>query len=321
MSDAVRLKAQRVAAQYLRELLLKPGTYRETWQRRAVRPHDDVINQLAVMEVIADYRRSAMGRAADGDIPLYQLRDLVSGGLSGWQLSSDTLQLFIDAFGFSADEAGRLRRLLAGSSRIGVLSGLHGVPIGAEQDVDAALGPRRHQTLSLHDHIWVGPDARIDRARTMQVIEAIAPGVDRIPFLIDTNVLTLEVGQGCKELVCDVRQISATHYATEILLTRTLELGETLTLEYWLSYRWPGDPRDPAEHEYRRGAMRRIDNLDMRIEFHPDRLPAELWWAHWDGGDDRTTEQEAVTLDIQCSVHRYVRSIERSIVGFHWRWE
>ena len=322
MSDAARLRAQRAAAEYLRQLLLKPGRYRDSWQGHVVaRPRDDVINQLAVAEVIASQLRSVPGRPGESQMTPYQLRDIVSGALSGGQLSVQALELFIDAFGFSADEAGRLRRLWAGSSRIGLMSGTHAVGVSAEHDVDVAIGPRRHHTVSLHDHIWVAADGRIDRARTMQVIEAIAPGVDRIAFLCDTNVLTLEVGQGCKELAGESRQISADVFATEILLARGLDLGETLTLEYWLSYRYPGDPSDPSEREYRRAVMRQVDNLDMRIEFHPDKLPANVWWAHWDGVDGAILEQEPVTLDIQQSAHRYVRSLEKTVVGFYWHWE
>ena len=51
----------------------------------------------------------------------YQLRDTVSGALSG-QHSVQTLELLIDSFGFSEHEAGRLR-LWAGSTTIGVMSG------------------------------------------------------------------------------------------------------------------------------------------------------------------------------------------------------
>jgi hypothetical protein len=67
--------------------------------------------------------------------------------------------------------------------------------------------------------------------------------------------------------------------------------------------------------------MRQVDNLDMRIEFHPDKLPANVWWAHWDGVDGAILEQEPVTLDIQQSAHRYVRSLEKTVVGFYWHWE
>ena len=66
--------------------------------------------------------------------------------------------------------------------------------------------------------------------------------------------------------------------------------------------------------------MRRADNLDMRVEFHPDKLPARVCWAHWDGADDTIVDEEEVTLDIQHSAHRYVRSIEKTVVGFYWQW-
>jgi hypothetical protein len=246
----------------------------------------------------------------------HQLKDTVSRALTGRLLSRSALGLFIDAFGLSEHEAGRLWRLWNGSATIGVMTGAHAVSLGAEQEVDAAMGPRRHQTLALHDHVWVGPNGQIDRQRTMHVIEAIAPGVDRIPFVCDTNVLTLEVGQGCKELAGQVRRIGGGIFATEILLSRTLDIGETLTLEYWLTYRWP--PGDPSACEYRRAGMRQLSNLDMRVEFDPASLPSQLWWAHWDGADSTVLTREAVTLDSQNSAHRYLRSLERTTVGFYW---
>jgi hypothetical protein len=321
VSEAARIEGQRAAAEYLRQLLLKPGRYREAWQRYVTRPRDDVINQLAVAELIVDHLRSAQGRPGGAQVMAYQLRDTVAGALSGRQFSQQTLGLVIEAFELSEHEAGRLRRLWSGAATISVVSGTHAVPVTAEQEVDAAVGKRRHHTLSLHDHIWVLQDCRIDRARTMQVIEATAQGVDRIPFMCDNNVLTLEVGQGCKELNGPIRQIGADVFATEILLARTLDLGETLSLEYWLSYRYPGDPADPAEREYRRAVMRTVDNLDMRIEFHPDRLPAQVWWARWDGIEGGVLGQELVTLDSQHSAHRFLRSLDRTVVGFHWRWD
>lgn len=315
------MEGQRAAAEYLRQLLLKPGRYREAWQRHVARPRDDVINQLAVAELLVDCLRSAPGRPGSAHVMAYQLRDTVAGALSGGQLSLQTLELFIEAFDLAEHEAGRLKRLWGGATTISVMSGTHAVPVTAEQEVDAAVGKRRHHSLSLHDHIWVVQDGRIDRARTMQVIEANAQGVDRIPFMCDNNVLTLEVGQGCKETDGPIRRIGADVFAAEILLARTLDLGETLTLEYWLSYRYPGDLTDPAEREYRRAVMRAVDNLDMRIEFHPDKLPAQVWWAHWDGIEGDILSQEPVTLDSQYSAHRFLRSLDRTVVGFHWRWD
>jgi hypothetical protein len=251
----------------------------------------------------------------------YQLRDTVAGALSGRQLRPETIQLFVDAFGIVQHEADRMRRLWEGSARISVLSGSRAVSVQAERDVDQALGRRRHQTVSLHDHIYVGADGRIERARTMQVIEALAPDLDRIPFLCDTNVLTVEVGQGCKGLTGDVHQIGPEVFATEILLARTLGIEETTTLDYWITYRFPGDLSDPAEREYRRAVIRSVENLDMRLEFHPGKLPWQVWWAHWDGIEGGVLRREVVTLDSEHSAHRYLRSLKKAVVGFYWQWD
>jgi hypothetical protein len=318
-TNVARAGSRRAASEYLQQLLLKPGAYRQAWECYATRERQGTINQLAVAEVLARHLRSAPRTPADADLTPHQLKDTVSRALTGRLLSRSALALFIDAFELSEHESGRLWRLWNGSATISVMSGTHAVPACAAQEVDAAVGPRLHQTLSMHDHVWVDSDRRINRARTMQVIEANAQGVDRIPFICDTNVLTLEVGQGCKELSGEVRRISPDVFATQILLARTLDVGETLTFEYWLTYRYPG-ASDPAEREYRRGGIRQVDNLDMRIEFHPDALPARVWWAHWDGGDGGVLEREAVSLDSQHSVHRYLRSLEKTVVGFYWEW-
>jgi hypothetical protein len=319
-SSTGRPDSRRAASDYLRELLLKPGGYRSAWEQYATRERQGTINQLAVAEVLARHLQSAPRSASDPTVTPHQLKDTVSRALTGRLLSRSALALFIGAFGLSEHEAGRLWRLWNGAATIGVMTGTHAVPAAAEQNVNAVIGPRRYETLALHDHVWVGSDGWIDRSRTLHVIDAIAPGVDRIPFVCDTNVLTLEVGQGCKELTGQVRRIGAV-FATEILLSRTLDIGETLTLEYWLSYRRQDDPGDPSAREYRCAGMRQLQNLDMRVEFDPRRLPEQIWWAHWDGADGRVLEREAVTLDSQNSVHRFLRSLERTAVGFYWEWD
>ena len=154
----------------------------------------------------------------------------------------------------------------------------------------------------------------------MQVVEAIADNLDRIPYLYDTNAVTLELGQGCAGAPGPVRQISDLVYATDIPLTRGLGLGETHTLEYQTSYHYDGNPDDPEERQYRRAVMGTLENFDMRVEFDPRALPAAIWWAVWDGIEGKVLEQEEVGLDQQHSVHRYLRSLERSVVGFHWCW-
>src|SRR5580692_8412168 len=98
MSPVASGESRRAASEYLRELLLKPGQHREIWQQHVTRPRNDVINQLAVAEVIAAHLRSAPSHPGDAQVMPYQLRDLVSGALSGGELSQQTLTAFIDAF-------------------------------------------------------------------------------------------------------------------------------------------------------------------------------------------------------------------------------
>jgi hypothetical protein len=311
---------RRAAAGYLRELLQRPGAYRRLWEQHVVRARSGEITQLAVAEVLARRLWSYPRGHGDADVLPHQLKDTVSRALSGRLLSRSTLSLFIDAFGFSEAEADRLWRLWEGSGTISVLSGPRAMKPRTERDLHAAIGPRRHQTLSLHDHVWVGAEGLPSRTRTLQVIEAIVDGLDRIPYLYDTKALTLEVGQGCTDLAGDLFRVSEDLFATFIPLARTLEAGETSTLEYSTTFQYPGDPSDPHEREYRRAVMGQLENFDMRVEFHPDRLPACVWWATWDGLDGEIIEQEQVTLDSQNSVHRYLRFIEKTVIGFHWAW-
>jgi hypothetical protein len=311
---------RRAAASYLRELLQRPGPYRRQWEQHVVRPRPGEITQLAVAEVLARYLWSYPRVPGDAEVLPRQLKDTVSRALSGRLLSRSALSLFIEAFGLTEPEADRLRRLWEGSGTISVLTGNRAVTPRTERDLLAAIGPRRHQTLSLHDHVYVGADGLPARARTLQVIEAIADGLDYIPYLYDTKTLTLEVGQGCTELSGELYQVSDELFVTFISLARALDVGETSTLEYWTAYQYTDDPLDPHLREYRRAVVGRLENLDIRVEFHPDKLPSGVWWATWDGVGGRVTGQEPVTLDSQNSVHRYLRFIEKTVAGFHWSW-
>ena len=320
MTEPQLAAGREAAGRYLRELLLRPGRCRQLWESHAQRSRPGAINHLAVADVLAQHLWASPRAAGHSDVLPHQLKDTVGRALSGLLLSRSTLELFAAAFGFSSLEQDRLWRLWRGTGRITVLAGPRAMRSGAAAEVAGVLGPRRHQTVSLHDHVYTDADRRLARTRTLQVVEALADGLDRIPYLYDTNAVTLELGQGCAGAPGPVRRIGGV-YGTDILLARSLGLGETLTLEYWTSYHYDGNPADPAEREYRRAVMGTLENFDMRIEFHPHQLPDAVWWAVWDGVEGGVLEQEQVSPDSQHSVQRYLRSLERSVVGFHWRWE
>jgi hypothetical protein len=321
VTDAPPPAGHLAAASYLRELLAHQGRYRRRWEQHVVRSRRGEITQLAVAEVLAQHLWSHPRVPNDKDVIARQLKDTVARALSGSLLSRPTLALFVDAFGISDAEADQLWRLWEGSGRISVLSGHRAMASKTEAELRSALGPPRHHTVSLHDHIDVGSDGRLARARTLQVIEAIADGLDRIPYLYDTSALTLEVGPGCGEISDELYQVSEGVYATIVPLARELSAGETISLEYLTTYRYLGNLDDPHEREFRRAAMHRLENLDMRVAFHPDMLPTRVWWAVWEGVSGDIVQREQVSLGSQHEVHRYLRSVEKTVVGFCWSWQ
>jgi hypothetical protein len=300
------------AAAYMRELLLRPGRYRRKWEQYAERSRHGQVNQLAVAEVLAHYLWEHPRTQRDIDVLPRQLKDTASRALSGKLLSKATLVLFTDAFSFSALEREQLFKLWEGSAHVRVLSG----PRAIRDDKAGRLGSPRLKTLSLHDHHYVGPDGLPVKHRVIQVIEAIVDGVDRVPCRADTNALTIEVGQGFSGLAGPVYQPIAELFVVDMLLAKPLAAGETATLEYSTSFHY----EQPPPPEFRRVVQFFVENLDIRVEFHPDKLPSSLVWAIWDGLDGPIVEHESVTLDSQFAVHRYLRLAEKTAVGFHWDW-
>lgn len=300
------------AAAYLRELLLQPGWYRQRWLRYAERTRPGEINHLAVADVLAHYLWSHPRTVRDVDVLPRQLKDTVLRAISGRLLSKSALTLFIEAFDLADHDAELLWRLWEGSGSRRVQAG----PRAMQPARSAALGPLQHQTLALHDHHYLGVDGLPARQRTLHVIEAIVDGLDHIPFRFDSLSLELQVGQGCSGVSGPFRKISDVFYTTDIMLAKPLALGETLTLEYWMIFHFS----EPPPPNYRRAARARIENLDIRVEFHPDRLPSAIWWATWDGVEGDIVEQMPDRLDSQHSVQHYLRTLQNAVVGFHWAW-
>jgi hypothetical protein len=300
------------AAAYLRELLLRPGRYRRKWEQYAERSRQGQVNQLAVAEVLAHYLWEHPRAGGDIDVLPRQLKDTASRALSGKLLSKATLTLFVDAFGFGALEREQLLKLWEGSARVRMLSG----PRAIREDKAGALGRPRLKTLSLHDHHYLGPDGLPVRHRVIHVIEAVVDGLDRVPYRADTNAVTLEVGQGFSGLAGPFYQPMAELFVVDMVLAKPLAAGETATLEYSTSFHYAMAPAP----EFRRIVQYFVENLDIRVAFHPDKLPRNVAWAVWDGMDGPIVQREPVDLDSQFAVHRYLRLAEKTAVGFHWDW-
>jgi hypothetical protein len=297
-------------ATYLSTLLTKQPYHRK-WKRyeperqRTGRPH-----QAAVAKVIERHvdRESGVRR----NVSLKSLPQRVSKALRGEALSRPTLDLFIDAFDISPDEAERLRRLLEGNDRIRVL---RSDTESVSTEIATAFGIAEHRTKSVHEHHYVGPDGLPDWHRTQQVIESVTDRLVRYPYRFDTDALTVEVEQGGR-LDGPVYRLTDTVFGVDIVLDEPLARGEQTSLSYRTVFRYS----EPPPPEFRRGARGRLENVAIRVEFNPDRLPQEIWWTVWEGVDASPISREKASLRDGRYVFRQLDAIEQTVVGFTWEW-
>jgi hypothetical protein len=289
---------------YLRMLLLRPGDYRSRWERHAARPDPGLIDVPAVAKVLAE--------SATTTQPV-ELDETVRQALDGTLLNADVLRLFIDAFELDGRDAGRLRDLLRWSDSLRVITG------EAQALSEAWLGgggPPRHETLALHELHILGPDGSPAEHQTIQVIRSLVDGLPSYPYRFDTDELAVEVIRGGR--VGDrIYRINEELYAVDIILTRPLAAGQTTLTQVRTTFFY----KTPPAPEFRRGLLRRTDDVTIWVKFHPSRVPSRVWMARWDGIDHaRVVDRQLVELDDDLAAHSRFGPIERAVVGFHWEW-
>lgn len=287
---------------YLRMLLLRPGEYRSRWERWTAGPNPCGIDVNAVSDVLAQVR----------PVP----PDTVRAALDGTAVDDELVGVFATAFGFDGRDAARLRELHRGTDTVRVISGGAAVSVPDRSAPDGSA-PRRHDTLALHELHVLGPDGAPAEHQTIQVIRALADGLDRYPYRFDTDELAVEVIRGGR--VGDrIYRLADTLYAVDIVLDRPLDAGQTALTQVRTTFHY----RTPPVPEFRRGVIRRTEDLTIWVKFHPDRVPARVWLSRWDGIDDaRIVERKPVELDDDLAVHDRFGPIEQAVVGFTWEWD
>ena len=296
-------------SEHLRFLLARPGLARQIWQRRQ-RTTTPIgrINQAAVGQVLAEYLWST-GLRADSDIALpRRLKDTVARALSGQRLTPEKIGWFCVAFALPRHEEQRLLSLVEGSSFVWPLTGNDGPP--------QALEPRPpYRTLSLHEHHYLGPDGQPIRHSTTQVIQAGGEGLAAHRYVFDTDALTVEVLQGGR-IDKDVVPAGGGLFGVDIVLTTALHAGQTATLRY--DTRFVGGTQLPPE--FRRAAYRPVHNVDLRVQFDPQRVPRRVFRTEWPGLTDPPSYRVAITLDADLAAHQFLPTIQGRVVGFTWEW-
>lgn len=292
--------AVKVTARALAELLTAQGRYRQMWERQAKRRRGPVVNQAAVAAVLADYLAVLPPREA----PSPDLVQVVRRALRGEVLTHETLALFIGAFQLSAADA----RMLLGLRR-----GERLPPRGRKVRSAPAL---THQTVVLHELHEIGSTGLPVRHRTIQVVQALVPGLSSYTYAFDTSAVGVRALRGA---VCGpVYPIGDGLFAVDLAFPRPLRLGETASLEYETDFSYDV----PPPPEFRRATRGRIERMELRVQFHPDRLPSSVAWTLWrDPSPDAVVlAREIVALDTDLSVHRFVAAGDAATVGFAWTW-
>lgn len=304
-------RGQRAAAQYL-GMLLRQRPYRDRWEAYAHGLTRGDVSQSAVCQVVAQHLWDS-GERSEGDTGLpRKLKDRISRALSGEAMSLETLRWLVAGFGLSAHDERRVHELYRGDIAprfiIGELPARSGAP--------GAPAPA-HQTALLFEHHYIGPAGLPVRHHTQQTIYSLTEGLASYRYGLDTPEADIRVRRGG---VCSpIYRTDSTHYATDIVFPHPLAYGEEHYLDYWTLFRYSA----PPPPEFRRATHQRVEHLEMRVEFHPDRQPARLWWAQWqDYRDDRAqvVERTMMPLDEELSARKYLDAVERAVVGFYWEW-
>jgi hypothetical protein len=302
------------AGRYLAELL-KREPYRRRWNRPdwVQRARKSELHHTAIARVLAKHLQDnpRTGKEDDDErIMPSQLVTLVSNALNGVRLSAESLHRFITAFEITSEHAGRLWRLHDDSRTIHLLPGPSAVPL----ETLAALPARRHTTHFVHDHHYLGPKGLPNRHETSQVIEATVDGLDRYVYAFDTSFLTVEVLTG-GTLGAPYSAPNGIH-AVDIIFDHPLQLGQRHALEYETTFRYEAKPPP----ELRRVVSVRVEYAEVKVTFHPAKLPARIWEADWEGVASEPVKGPTVIPDDYRTVRRFVRDVENTGFGFVWEW-
>jgi hypothetical protein len=306
-------QAERVrrASAYLGVLLTQPGPYRLKWTRRAESVRPDRINVDAVARVVADH----LTTHGDNATTHRAKNDTVKRALEGSTLTAKTLNAFIGAFSMSDLEAQRLLGLLDGTATNVIIGELPPMAGGQSRSPGA---PTLYKTIQLHEFHYLRADGQPSHHRTVQEIRALVDNFTTHRYVFDTDEVDVEKVLGGTP--GEPYLFSGSLWAVDLTLPRTLQAGDSTSLEYLTRFHY----KEAVEPCFRRVAHQRVENLSMRVEFHPQKLPRAVWWAQWRDyrpPDDVILWREQVELDTEHAVERRLDILERAVAGFVWEFD
>jgi hypothetical protein len=313
MGGDAQSSAVEQASMYLAQLL-KREPYRSRWNRPEwkTRTRDRDLHHAAIARVLANYlhEHPRESRKSDKNVEYTQLVPLVSKALSGKSLSAETLRVFAGAFKLRDEHIERLWRIHDGTGSIHAIAASPTVPT----DTVIALNPGKHTTRYAYDHHYLGPDGRPYRHEALQVIEALADGTDRYAYAFDPGQVTVEVQVG-GALGTPYTAPNGVH-AIDILFDRLLSAGEIHAFKYETTFGYDFTPGS----EFRRSSKMLIKYAEIKVIFHPTRLPKQIWEADWGKLGEAPHQLEPVALDSYYTVTRHLTDVQNHGFGYVWAW-
>lgn len=298
------------AGRYLEQLLAREPAYRRVWQARCERSSRKRVNRTAVARVLMEHVWDAGELEVESE---RQLLDRTRRALDGTVLEPRTLQWFVDAFGIGPEHEQELRRLLLGDG-------------GRAHHMDFIVGgfregphlgppePLPWRTLTINEYHELGADGLPVANETFQIIEAREDGLAQFPYTFDTH--EVEVAGVWGGTPGPVVPCEGPWHRVYITFDAPLRKGQLQWLRYRTLFRYRTAPK-PC---FRRGTRQRIDHLTMRVQFHPSRLPRQVWWCRWDSPDGCVVDQVPWQLDADHSIGSVHAGVKQAIVGFRWEW-
>jgi hypothetical protein len=289
------------ACRLLVDLLQSDPAYRRVWQHHARRNRPGQLNQAAVAEVLAAHVRS---RGIDPSAEGRSLKDRVSRVVSGASLTPQTLRYFIDAFRIRPGDEQRLWRLLEGRSVL--------APEGL-----GPLAPSEptYRTVNLQEHHTIDGRGLPVSHETDHLVEALRDGVDRYNYRMrDIDSVEVEALKGARAGA--IYEMEDGLWCVPMHFDRPLRRGET----QWFRYRTRFSYAVAPPPNFRRAMVPRVDSLFLRVQFHEKKLPRRVHFGSWEALDGEILRPRLVEIASDHTVHRLLKNVENTIVGFQWEW-
>lgn len=295
------------AADLLRRLLAEDEEYRSRWQHYVRRSSPGPLHQGAVSQVLADYLTDIGAMPAEQQSLPRSLKDTVGRALSG-RLTPQSLEWFIAAFEISAGHRDLLWRRFAEDQP-------EAARVADEPAPGRAPAPETaYRTVALDELHVVGADGVPHTHRSVQVIRALEP-MTRYSYRFDTSAVAIDVVRGGRP-----GQVYATDipgvWAVDIHLHDTVPAGQTAVLEYRTTFRY----QDSPPPEFRRGLARTTGAVTLQVQFHPAKVPAQVWFGTWEALDAPPAGLTPQQVGPDHAVHWFGEDVHHALVGFTWQW-